>query len=53
MKLQWKSVSDEQKKRFSVIKERESLIGNYAAICYITDPADHSDAYYMHVFGKL
>jgi hypothetical protein len=28
MKLQWKSVSDEQKTKFSLMKERESLIGN-------------------------
>ena len=26
MKLQWKSISEEQKQKFSVMKERESLI---------------------------
>jgi hypothetical protein len=36
MKLQWKSVSDEQKSKFSLMKERESLIGNKLAyLCYI------------------
>ena len=26
MKLQWKSISDEQKTKFSLMKERENLI---------------------------
>ncbi len=27
MKLQWKTINDEQKIKFSLMKERESLIG--------------------------
>jgi hypothetical protein len=27
MKLQWKTISDEQKIKFSLMKERENLIG--------------------------
>ena len=29
MKLQWKTVSDEQKQKFALMKERENLIGKY------------------------
>ena len=28
MKLQWKTISDEQKLKFTLMKERENLIGN-------------------------
>ena len=29
MKLQWKSISDEQKLKFTLMKERENLIGEF------------------------